>query len=95
MTFTETVNKSTANKWVTANCDIYVGEDETLLFGDPTDTIMWGYNEGPSGAAASATYQFYGKVGTSGQGGPYGSRIYFDIYESETVPLTLDEHLAE
>ncbi|MDY5041819.1 MAG: GDSL-type esterase/lipase family protein [Eubacteriales bacterium] len=91
LTFTETVDTSTSNKWVTATCDIYVGEDETLLFGDPTDTIMWGYHENASGEPV--IYQFYTKVGTSGQGGPHPSRIYFDIYE--TPSTTFDEHLAE
>ena len=90
LTFTETVDKSTSNKWITATCDIYVGEDETLLFGDSKDTIMWGYIEHSS---TSATYGFYYKVGTSGQGGPSSSSIYFDIYES--VSTTFDEHLAD
>ena len=90
MTFTEAVGTSTSNKWITATCDIYVGEDETLLFGDPKDTIMWGYNEHSS---TSATYGFYYKVGTSSQGGPSSSSIYFDIYES--VSTTFDEHLAD
>lgn len=90
LTFTEAVGTSTSNKWITATCDIYVGEDETLLFGDPNDTIMWGYIESSS---TSATYGFYYKVGTSGQGGPSSSSIYFDIYES--VSTTFDEHLAD
>ena len=89
LTFTETVDSSTQNKWITANCDIYVGEDETLLFGDSTDTINWGYIESSS---TVATYGFYYKVGTSGQGGPSSSSIYFDIYES--VSANFEEHLA-
>ena len=90
LTFTETVDTTTENKWITAKCDIYVGEDETLLFGSSTDTINWGYKESSS---TTANYGFYYKVGTGGQGGPSTSSIYFDIYNSVSINLT--QHLSD
>lgn len=80
LTFTQTIDSSTTNSWFTALCDIHVGEDETLVFGAPTDTINWGYREYSS---TQPTYGFYYKVGQSASSVASTASIYFDVYEEK------------
>ena len=90
LTFMQPIDSSTTNTWVTALCDIYVGEDETLAFGATTDTINWGYWEYSS---TKPTYGFYYKVGQSASNVSGNASIYFDVYGTQS--FNFSEHLED
>ena len=82
-------SSKTVNRWIyvdVSNLNITVGENETLAFGSPNDTVVWGYTwQYPDSA-----YYFRGSAGDWNN--DYGG-IFFDVYFEDSI--TYDDYLDE
>lgn len=76
---------TTVNKWIYLDVDIRLGEDETLAFGMPDDTVSWGYSTANLGG-----YNFRSAAGSWTS--IIKESILFDVYATETLEFTQTEH---
>ncbi len=83
-------------QWTTFKCDIQLAEDETLGFGGPNDSVVYGwdgYKKGkPLRVISPYSWQFCGK--DENWGGVGDGSIYMDVYYTELRNFeTQVEHL--
>lgn len=69
-------------KFVYVDCEISVGENQTLAFGAPSGDIVWSYYPGKN----DPQFAFYVQAGTSSAGyDTTGNAIIFDVYAKDVI----------